>query len=230
MKNKSTSSLTPQLVLAIAIISLGVLLTLDNLDILEARDYFRFWPTALMALGLAKVFQPQGSPGRISGFILTLFGTLLLLNNMHWLHFRVRDLWPLALILIGCSMLWQVLHRRRPALDDDHSTINGIAILSGYHRNNNSQDFRGGELTAIMGGCEVDLRQASIRENEEAVIDIFAIWGGIEIRVPEDWSVTLKGFPFMGGIEDSTHSPKDDVKKRLLVKGIVIMGGAEIKN
>jgi predicted membrane protein len=149
---------------------------------------------------------------------------------MHWLHFRIWDLWRLALILIGCSMLWQVFYRRRSYLADGHSTINGIAIMSGFHRSSNSQGFRGGELTTILGGCEVDLRQASIRENEEAVIDIFAIWGGIEIRVPEDWSVTLKAFPFMGGIEDKTHSPKDDVKKRLLVKGIVIMGGAEINN
>ena len=47
--------------------------------------------------------------------------------------------------------------------------------------------FRGADLIAVMGGCEIDLRQAAI--NGEAVIDVFCMWGGIEIRVPEDWTV-----------------------------------------
>ena len=69
---------------------------------------------------------------------------------------------------------------------DANSTISGVAVLGGGHRGNNSRSFRGGELTAVMGGCEIDLRQAAIEG--EAVIDVFALWGGIEIRVPEDWT------------------------------------------
>ena len=68
-----------------------------------------------------------------------------------------------------------------------------MAILGGVNRGNNSRDFRGGDLTAIIGGCEIDLRQAAI--NGEAAIDMFAMWGGIEMKVPEDWAVASRVTP-----------------------------------
>ncbi len=81
--------------------------------------------------------------------------------------------------------------------------VSAMAILSGVNRGNNSRAFRGGDLTAIMGGCDIDLRQAAI--NGDAVIDVFAVWGGIEIRVPEDWSVVFHVTPLLGGVEDKTR-------------------------
>ena len=99
--------------------------------------------------------------------------------------------------------------------------------MGGYRRMNNSKDFKGGELTAIMGGLEIDLREASLKG--DAVIDIFALMGGVEMRVPEDWLVIIEGFPFMGGFEDKTRPPKESTK-HLIIKGTAMMGGIEIKN
>ena len=101
--------------------------------------------------------------------------------------------------------------------------------MGGIVRNNDSQNFKGGELTAVMGGCEIDLRRASIAGGE-AQIEIFAFWGGVEIKVPEDWSVTNKVVPIMGGIDDKSVPPKGGATKRLILTGYAIMGGAEIKN
>jgi hypothetical protein len=112
---------------------------------------------------------------------------------------------------------------------DSNSTISAFVLLGGLKRTNDSQDFRGGEATAIMGGCEIDLRQASIKEGD-AVLDLFAFWGGIEVRIPEDWSVVLEGIPVLGGYEDNSHPPKGDARKRLIIKGYAVMGGVEIKN
>ena len=79
-----------------------------------------------------------------------------------------------------------------------------------------------------MGGCEIDLRQASI--DGEAVIDVFALWGGIEIRVPEDWTVVSRVMPILGGVEDKTRPPQTAAGKRLVVRGFVVMAGVEMKN
>ena len=81
-------------------------------------------------------------------------------------------------------------------------------------------------------GCEIDLRQASIAPGTEAVIDVFAFWGGIEIKVPEDWTVVTRAVPLMGGVEDKTHVPQPlpAVEKRLVISGIVVMGGVVVKN
>jgi hypothetical protein len=102
--------------------------------------------------------------------------------------------------------------------------------MSGVVRRTTTQAFEGADLTAIMGGCEIDLRRASLAAGGEAVIDVFAFWGGIDIKVPEDWVVITRAVPLMGGIEDKTHSPVSPVSKTLIIRGIVIMGGVAIKN
>ena len=95
-------------------------------------------------------------------------------------------------------------------------------------RTSGVQDFRGGDMTAVMGGCEVDLRQASMRV--PASIDVFVMWGGVEIRVPEDWTVELRGVPILAGFVDKTRPPAVATEKRLIVRGVALMGGVEIKN
>jgi len=79
----------------------------------------------------------------------------------------------------------------------------------------------------VMGGCELDLRDCSI--NGDAELNVFAVFGGIEIRVPPDWSVSLHGMPIMGGFEEKTATPPNNAK-RLRVTGSVIMGGLEVRN
>ncbi len=104
--------------------------------------------------------------------------------------------------------------------------------MGGVARRSNSQAFEGADLTVVMGGCEIDLRQASIAPGTEAIIDVFAFWGGIDIKVPADWTVVTRAMPLMGGVEDKTHTPQPPppVEKRLVISGIVVMGGVVVKN
>jgi hypothetical protein len=83
-----------------------------------------------------------------------------------------------------------------------------------------------------MGGCDIDLRDASIAPNTQAVIDVFAFWGGIELKVPDDWVVINRVVPLMGGVDDKTRTPiaSSAPQKTLIVRGIVIMGGVGIRN
>jgi hypothetical protein len=94
------------------------------------------------------------------------------------------------------------------------NVVDITAILGGFERRVSAPDFRGGEITAIMGGCALDLREASLAT--EAVINVFAIWGGITIKVPPDWTVILHGTPVMGGFTEKTARPPDN-RKRLVV-------------
>jgi hypothetical protein len=115
----------------------------------------------------------------------------------------------------------------RPRRGNSH--MNVMAIMGGVTRGSNSPAFRGADLLAIMGGLEIDLRKAAI--NGEAVIDLFVMWGGIEIRVPEDWTVTSHVVPLMGGVEDKTRPPQTaHPQHHLVLRGVALMGGVEIKN
>jgi predicted membrane protein len=103
-----------------------------------------------------------------------------------------------------------------------------MAMLGGTKTVNSSDDFRGGQAVAVMGGCEIDLRKASVAA-EEAVLDVFAFWGGVVVIVPEDWEVDNQVNAFLGGVEDKSH-PAPGSKQRLVLTGTVIMGGAEVKH
>ena len=222
--------LTPHLMFGLLIILVGVVFTLDNLNLAHAEDYLRYWPAGLIAIGLTKLWQDRREQGSsIGGVIFTLVGTWLLFDTLGYVEANPIDFWPLLLVFIGTVIVWQGIRgRRQRSGASTNDTINAVAILSGVNRGSNSTSFKGGELTAFMGGCEIDLRNAQI--NGEAAIDVFAMWGGIEIRVPENWTVIGKVTPLMGGFEDHTRAPQAASAHRLIVRGMVIMGGVEIKN
>ncbi|RPI04497.1 MAG: hypothetical protein EHM64_09710 [Ignavibacteriae bacterium] len=234
METRPHSFIAPRLIIGLGIIILGVLFMLGNLDIIDPHDYIRFWPAILIVIGISYLVQSQNGSGRVWGIILTFAGAAMLLDRLYFINFNLWDYWPLILVFIGGMMIVKsTLIRRGIAAppftgsSDANDRINAIAVVGGSKRSNSSQNFKGGELTAIMGGLEIDLRDASIKE--EAVIDITAIMGGIEMRVPDDWIVIIEGFPFLGGFEDGTRPPKESTK-RLVIKGTAVMGGVEIKN
>ena len=221
---------TPQLVLGVLGILLGVVYTLDNLGYVDAEQYTRYWPAGLIAIGLLKLWHSrEGVGGAFGGLLFTLAGTWLLLERAAVVRISFWELWPMLLVFFGAYLVWQgVSAPRRRAAADENQTVTAVAVLGGVARGNNSPSFKGGDLTAFMGGCELDLRQASI--DGEAIIDVFAMWGGIEIRVPDDWTVIVKAMPLMGGVDDKTRPPQGVSRHRLVIRGFVIMAGVEVKN
>jgi Domain of unknown function (DUF5668) len=89
--------------------------------------------------------------------------------------------------------------------------------------------FVGAEASAIMGGCELDLRQATPAA-DTMHLSAFALWGGIEIRVPETWIVLNESMALLGGVDDATRNPGVPGSPHLIVRGFALMGGIEIKN
>jgi hypothetical protein len=222
--------ITPHLIFGLLIILVGVLFTLDNLDLFDADRVFNYWPSALIVLGAAKLWQGRAEHGSgLTGGLLMLIGIWLQLEVLDYVDQSIVSFWPLLLVLAGAALVWQGLtgRRGRPGVSND-ATINAIAVLAGIERGSNAVAFRGGELTAFMGGCDIDLRQAAI--HGEAVIDVFAMWGGIDIRVPDDWRVIGRVTPIMGGFEDKTRPPRGAAVHTLVIRGFVLMGGVEIKN
>lgn len=223
--------LTPQLMMGLLIIAVGLIFTLDNMGIADVRSYLRYWPAGLIAIGLLKLQQTRGGDGAFGGLLFIAGGAWLLLESLEIVHVSIWDMWPMVLVFFGASMVWQGIRgrscRANPTTDAS-ATVSGLAVLGGFTHGNNSRNFKGGDLTAIMGGCVIDLRQAAI--DGEAVIDVFAMWGGIELRVPEDWSVSGRVMPLLGGFENKTRPPQGAVAHRLVVRGFAIMGGIEVKN
>jgi predicted membrane protein len=229
MEDNKVFRFSPHLAIGIAIVILGVVLTLDNMDILEAREILHYWPGALVILGAFMILATRDLQGRVSGALIAVWGGLLLATRMGYMDFHIKNFWPIILILVGVNMAMQAM-RSKPHADVNERTITGFAILGGFKRSSNSQEFLGGEMTAFMGGGELDLRQAAIREGEEAVLSVYAVMGVFKLMVPIGWTVICKVLPLMGGVEDKTLPQQSGRTQKLIIQGYALMGGVEIHN
>jgi predicted membrane protein len=229
MKTQRMSLFSSQAVIGFLLLLFGLAILLENLDVLRAHDILKYWPLILMVFGLIKMSEGGPVGARVFGLVLVIVGGLFLLDNLDIMYFRLWDLWPLIIVAIGISMIWRVYGRGAEVAGPAESFVKSTVIVGGAKRLTSSKEFRGGELTAVMGGVHLDLRGAQI-EGQEALIDLFAFWGGIEVLVPREWAVDVRVTPFLGGIEDKTQHPSDATAKRLILRGTVVMGGAELKN
>jgi predicted membrane protein len=228
-------AVTPRIVLGLVVIGLGVLFTLDNLGVIAAGEILRWWPALVLAFGLARLTGTCCRRSLTTGVFFSLLGALLLLSRFDFIHVDLWDFWPVMLIAVGGSMVAGALRRARgadvpgaPGVDSG-STFSQFVVWAGIERKVSTQDFRGGDVTAIMGGAEIDLRQAKM-PGGRAVVDVPGMWGGVELFVPGDWAVTVEALPLMAGIEDASRAPAGEVRGNLVVRGVVLMGGVEIKN
>ena len=95
-----------------------------------------------------------------------------------------------------------------------------------------SDNFKGGRLTSIFGGSEINLTNCKLAEGKN-VIDVFMVFGGNVLIVPPDWSIKIEVVSIFGGFSDKRHNFTDESKKEnkeLYIKGMAIFGGGEIKN
>ncbi len=223
----------------ILLVLLGLLFLADQFGWFEFGDVIRtYWPVIFILVGVNHLVEPSGRL-RASGALFLVLGVLFLLANLGQFDWGwIWRLWPLALIWLGLSMMW----RRRPVVSQSVSedVVHLNAVLGGHDRIVKSNAFRGGSASAFMGGVDLDLREAQ-PVPEGAELQVNAMLGGVEIRVPSHWNVQLEGTPILGGFVDSRrHSaggmaggaPSGGTMGAgpvLRVKGSVFMGGVEVK-
>ncbi len=234
MATERSFAVTPRLIVGLTVLALGVAFLLDEMGRFEARQILRFWPLALIVLGLTSVVQARETAGRLFGGVAAFVGLWFLFDNLGWIDSNpfilLKYFWPVTLLAAGGMLVWRSLRGPRPAVAAARSSdkLNAFALLSGVVVSSASQTFVGGSATAVLGGCDIDLRQAKL-EGDEAVIDVFAIWGGIEIKVPPTWEIVGKVAPLMAGFEIKAATPPPG-GPRLVVTGSAIMGGVEVHN
>ncbi len=211
------------------LILVGGLYLLDTLGIADTHVFISlWWPLVLIAVGVHRVLTCNSTEGHVVGGGWIFLGFVFLMSRFGYMTFNPwRLMWPFVLIMIGVSLVLRSRQQRIIA-SDDGSTVNAMAFLGGVEKRINSQAFKGGELTAVMGGCNIDLREALI-EADQAVLNVWVMMGGIELHVPQSWTIVSNVVPILAGFEDRTNSPTEG-SKRLVINGTLIMGGIDVKN
>ena len=254
MEQDARLRLNPQFIIGLCLVMFGGLLTLDRMELLEASRILRYWPVVLIAVGGWIVVERGAGRRSVPGYALLAFGSLLLLNSLGLARVRVWELfWPLLLLFVGARLLMHTPGRSRglrrggsfgphagldsgSTLSTADGTVTMFSVFAGSKRTSTDNPFRGGEITSIVGGTHLDLRQAVIAPGGQAVIDVFAMMGGHEVWVPQGWTVVSEVTPILGGVEDKrlpalpSTGTAAETAPRLVLRGIVLLGGLLIKS
>jgi len=222
-----------RIVFGAILVLVGVLLLFSQMGVFDFGDFMSvFWPLILIVVGLwqwaIRRFRPSFWP-----LLLIIAGVFLLALRLGLLDGRGLG------VMIGIVMIafgiWLVMRKARPSTDyaiSDADAIDHWVIFGGVEETITSQRFTGGNATVVFGGADIDLRKAALADGD-VTLNLSAIFGGIEIKVPENWQILVDGTAILGGVEDKTGAGAADSSEgqpRLHVRAVAIFGGVEVKH
>jgi len=226
-----------RLLLGILFLVAGSILLLEFYNIIPwtIPSYVISWKSFLLVLG---VYFLVTSRDKTTGILMVIISSVLITGEVFDMRFWdvVRLVIPLVLILAGLAIIMrkQAFSPRQiniPEGDNVNDYINESNIFAGGEKKIRSQNFKGGAITSIFGGSELDMRTTQLAPGVNA-IDLLCIFGGTSIKVPEDWEVKIDVNAIFGGFSDDRKLEKkerqDETEKILYVKGLVLFGGGEI--
>jgi Predicted membrane protein len=195
------------------------------------------WPMLLVAIGLTNLAERDS---RFTGIVLILIGSFFLAPRLISTPYNFIGIyWPVLIIILGVMIFFSALTKRfwinkhfhhysEEITDGDLDEMN---IFGGSKKKITDQNFRGGKITNIFGGAEIDLTKANLVSGR-SVLDVTCIFGGVSIIVPSDWSVQVSVVSILGGFHDkrSTSRNEENPNKILIIKGSAVFGGGEIKS
>jgi predicted membrane protein len=230
-----------RLLLGIVFLILGGFLLLGNLNIVpdqlywQIKDLFWHWPMIFVVIGLAHLMMREH---RFPGFFLLIFGAIFMLPYWFDLPFRFRDVfWPAVFIIVGVSILFRGSKGKtskcwKSETFDEMDMIDDLAFFGGGDKIVVSQKFRGGKVTCVFGGINFNFLRAKLAPGKNEM-DVFAVFGGMKMLVPEEWDIKIQVTSVFGGFADKRNiapTAMENKQGELVIKGIAIFGGGEIKN
>lgn len=215
----------------LAIIAFGLLYMLRNMGVVNdaAWRVIFSWPSLLIVVGLINF------AGKHYGW-----GTVLVVVGLIFIQGRIEGFnmlgffWPVVIILVGLAVIFshttllRSLKRERVTSGSD-DFIEDVAVFGGSERVIHTPSMRGGKVIAIFGGSKLDLTQSQLSEGDN-VLEMVTIFGGSTLLVPSDWNVKMEVFNIFGGFADKRRNINVDYNKTLVIKGVAIFGGGELKS
>ena len=189
-------------------------------------------PMFAVAIGIYVGSRRSFVPG---GWVIPVVaGGAFLINDMYF-DFNIRQfIWPSIIIGIGLFMIvrprkhWK--GRWESGTVSANDTFDAVSIFGGDKRSIISKELKGGEITTIFGGTELNFMQGDI--NGIAQIDVTQIFGGTKLLIPANWNIKSEVVCIFGGIDDKRPIMKDmqETNKTLVLRGVCIFGGIDIKS
>lgn len=217
----------------------------------ELPNWLFSWKTLLITIGLY-VGAKHNFRGGGWAIPIIIGSVFLFTDNFPDLAIK-RYIWPIAIIVVGLFIILRPKFGKSTwSMDDDNNkgtlgnnsnpinenganwshedVIDTTNIFSGSKKINLSKNFRGGEVTNIFGGSEINLTKADIQGT--AILEVTCIFGGTKLIVPPDWNIQQEAVAIFGGVDDKrpVTGLQENLSKTLIIKGTVLMGGIDIRS
>lgn len=217
----------------VAFIVAGVVFALNAFGITDIELFFDGWWTLFIIIPcFIGLFSEREKLGNIIGLAV---GVFLLLCCQNVLDFNM--LWkiaaPAVIVIIGLKLILgavfgdkatKILESSKQSGEDIKT---GCATFSGQNLNFSGERFSGAELTAVFGGVKCDLRNAIIEK--DCAVNATAIFGGIDIFVPDTVNVKINSNSIFGGVSDKAHRPNIPGAVTLYINATCMFGGVDVK-
>jgi len=219
---------TGRLVTGGLIVAVGLLLLLGTTGVFPTASLWDWIPGVFVLLGIWAVVR-SGFRNLTGPVMIVAIAGAFLLRNLELLpRGAIGTYWPLFLVLFGVLILIGRGRRRArygdAAADGD---LTAFGVFGGGQTNVTSQAFTGGDVISVFGGNDVDLREANVAD-PPAVLEVVTLFGGTEIRVPDDWTVKVDALGIFGGTEDKRRTVGPSGEPDLVITGVVMFGSLEL--
>ncbi len=219
------------------VVLFGLLYMMHNMQLISPRLWHVIfsWPMLLVAIGLVNLFDRKP----LWGMLMIVIGGAFLVDRYYDLPFNLFTFfWPVLIIFIGIVLILsnsnqgiiaRLKNWRDKTLVSNGDLIDDASVFGGGERIFHSLNFKGGEIVAIFGGSKIDLTQSTLAPGENK-LEIVAIFGGTTLIVPNDWNIRVEAVNIFGGFTDKRRNLQVDHNKTLVISGIAIFGGGELKS
>lgn len=210
---------------------LGLIFGLNAMGITDINIFFPGWWTLVIIIpSFIGLFR---SPNKLWNIIWLMVGIVLLLSCLDILAFDMigKLLFPAILVVIGISLIFKdsihtkvnskIKELNKDGLEEYCSTFGAQKV------NLEGEEFKGASLDSVFGSVELDVRNANITEDK--VINASAIFGGIDIWVPNNVNIKVKSTPIFGGVTNKAPIVKGENIPTIYVNAFCMFGGVEIK-
>ncbi len=235
-------SQTARILIGVGLIILGILYFLKEVDIIgeQLNDVIFSLPTMVFVIGLILLVNSRRKSLSYLFMGLGGAGMVIKATGLDYSDF----IFPVVLLALGFYIIYRHVEKQRETelggngYDDplrkyntDKDVLDEMSIFGGNKRIVNSKNFKGGNITIIFGGSEIFLRDCELSDGDN-ILDLFVIFGGCDLTVPGHWNVKVDVVSLFGGFSSKKYnyrSEEVDENKTLVIKGLVLFGGGEMK-
>ncbi|MEG0296012.1 MAG: LiaF-related protein [Clostridium sp.] len=228
MRRKLASTL-----MGVFVILIGLLFLAKAFGFLGDIDFSGWWTLFLI---VPAVYSMVSTGVRWHNIFMLGIGIVFLLKQRGYIEDVNIGYIVLAMVAISIGMglvtgktdsynRWDFKGMDKVTLEDENY-LNSTVIFSGTEKRIRSDNFKGGNITTIFGGSEIDLSEVII--NETIVIECTSIFGGIDIKLPVGYEIKEDIANIFGGTDIHRNKNKNAYENEAVKKGVIVVKGASI--